>query len=61
MKRLVDNGLIESSGSEEWSPHGGKRKYFRITELGRATLEEELRLYEGFKRKPDMYDKADAA
>lgn len=61
MKRLRHNGLIELAGEDAWSSSGGRRKYYRITELGRKTLEEEMNLYDGFRRRPDMYDKADAA
>jgi hypothetical protein len=61
LKRLANNGLVEFIGAEKYSPNGGRRKYYRITEVGRVVLEQEMRLYDGFTRKPDMYDKADAA
>jgi DNA-binding PadR family transcriptional regulator len=60
LKRLKHNGLIESAGQEAQSPSGGKRKFYRITELGRKTLDEEMRVYEGFTPRPPIYDKVDA-
>lgn len=66
LRRLLDHDLIQVEGVEDRSPVGGKRKYYRITDKGREVLGEAMNLlgdalYEGFKRRPDMYDRADAS
>jgi len=58
LKRLVEHGLIERCGEEKSGAGGNFRKYYRITAEGRAKLEDAMNLYQGFVRRPDMYDQA---
>ncbi len=58
--RLRDFGLIRIAG-EAPGIRGPRRKLWEITEKGKASLQEAMNLYDGFTRKPDMHDKADAA
>ena len=56
--RLRDFGLIEQTGTEPGAKSGLTRKLWSVTDKGKVTLQEAVRLYDGFQRRPDMYDRA---
>jgi DNA-binding PadR family transcriptional regulator len=43
LARLLDDGLVEEVDGPEYAARGGRRRYYRATELGRAVAREESR------------------
>jgi DNA-binding PadR family transcriptional regulator len=41
LQRLLDEGLIEPAGDAEPADPSGRRRYYRLTDLGRGVLEAE--------------------
>lgn len=56
--RLRDFGFIEQTGTEPGAKSGLKRKLWNTTDKGKAVLQEAVKLYDGFRRRPDTYDQA---
>lgn len=58
INRLFHFGMIERSGESPGNGTGRCRKHWRTTDKGKTVLQEAVRLYDGFQRRPDMYDQA---
>ncbi len=56
--RLRDYGFIERTGEADAAKSGIKRKLWGTTDKGKTALQEAVKLYGGFQRRPDMYDQA---